>query len=239
MAKNIDELSQQAAEWISAYIELVLKKQTRVTILLSGGNTPKKLYQLLATGHYRNIIDWSKLHFFWGDERFVPFSDEQNNARMAFENLLDHVPVLKDQVHIMRTDIDPEASVSEYEQLLRRYFPDNNHSFDLALLGMGDDAQTLSLFPGYSIVQEKNGWVKSFYLKEEKMHRITLTAPVVNAANRVSFLVSGTDKAAALYHVLTDEYNPDQYPSQVIQPFNGELYWFVDEAAAADLSDYF
>lgn len=235
VAKNIDELSQQAADWITTYVQLILKKQTRFAIVLSGGSTPKKLYQLLATGQYKNNIDWNKLHFFWGDERFVPFTDEQNNAKMAFENLLDHVPVPKDQIHIMRTDIEPEASVSEYEKLLRRYFPDSNHSFDLVLLGMGDNAHTLSLFPGYAIVQEKDSWVKSFYLKEQKMYRITLTAPVVNAANRVAFLVSGGDKAAALYHVLAGEYNPDQYPSQIIQPFNDELYWFVDEAAAADL----
>jgi 6-phosphogluconolactonase len=154
---------------------------------------------------------------------------------MAFENILDHVPVTKEQIHRIRTDLEPETSVTEYEKLLHQYFPDINHSFDLVLLGMGDNAHTLSLFPGYAAVQEKKNWVNAFYLDEQKMVRITLTAPVVNAAGRVAFLVSGGDKAAALYHVLTGEYNPDQYPSQIIQPFNDELYWFVDDAAAADL----
>ena len=154
---------------------------------------------------------------------------------MAFENLLDHVPVIKDQIHIMRTDIEPEAAGIEYEKLLHEYFPDSNHTFDLVLLGMGDDAHTLSLFPGHDLVNEKKKWVKAFYSEEQKMYRITLTAPVVNAAGRIAFLVNGSDKAAALYHVLSGEYDPGFYPSQIIQPYNDELYWWVDEAAAADI----
>jgi 6-phosphogluconolactonase len=235
IAKDIDELSQQVAAWIINYTEKILNHRDRFTIVLSGGNTPQKLYQLFASDKYKNKIAWSKLHFFWGDERFVPFTDERNNAKMAFENLLDHVPVLKNQIHMMRTDIEPEAAAAEYETLLHEYFPDSNHTFDLVLLGLGDNSHTLSLFPGYDIIKEKKDWVKSFYLKEQKMYRITLTAPVVNAAGRVAFLVSGSDKAAALYHVLSDKHNPDLYPAQVIQPYNDELYWWADKAAAADI----
>ena len=235
ITKDIDELSEQAAAWIITYIETVLKKQARFTLVLSGGSTPKILYQLLASGKYKNKIAWSKLHFFWGDERFVPFTDEHNNAKMAFENLLNHVPVLKNQIHLMRTDIEPETAAEEYKKLLHEFFSDSNHTFDLVLLGLGDNAHTLSLFPGYDIVKEKKDWVKSFYLEEQKMYRITLTAPVVNGAGRVAFLVSGSDKAAALYHVLSDKHDPDLYPAQIIQPYNGELYWWVDEAAAADI----
>jgi 6-phosphogluconolactonase len=235
ITKDIDELSEQVAGWITVYIETILKKQNRFTFVLSGGSTPKKLYQLLVSGKYKNKIDWSKLHFFWGDERYVPFTDERNNAKMAFENLLDHVPVLKKQIYIMRTDIEPETAATEYEKLLQDYFPDSNHTFDLVLLGIGDNAHTLSLFPGYDIVNEKKNWVKAFYLEEQKMYRITLTAPVVNASRRIAFLVSGTGKAAALYHILSDKHDPDLYPSQIIQPYNDELYWWIDEAAAADI----
>jgi len=235
ITKNIDELSQQAATWVTAYIEKVLKKQDRFTIVLSGGSTPKKLYQLLASAAFKEKIDWGKLHFFWGDERYVPFTDERNNARMGFENLLDHVPVHKDHVHIIRTDIEPGASAIEYERLLHHYFPDSNHTFDLVLLGIGDNAHTLSLFPGYEVTHEKEYWVRSYYLEEQKMHRITLTAPVVNASSRVVFLVSGTDKATALHQVLTGEHDPNAYPAQIIQPLKDELYWWVDEAAATEL----
>ena len=233
--KDSDELSREFAVWIIDYIEKKLQQQHRFTIVLAGGSTPKKLYRLLASGEFKNKIDWGKLHFFWGDERYVPFTDDRNNAKMAFENLLEHVPVRKEQIHTIQTDMKPEVSAIEYEKLLCRYFPSANHSFDLVLLGMGDNAHTLSLFPGYDVVREKINWVKAFYLEEQKMYRITLTSSVVNAASRVAFLISGADKAAALYHVISGEYNPNLYPSQVIQPQNDELYWWVDEAAATRL----
>jgi 6-phosphogluconolactonase len=230
--KNSDELSRDFAIWLIGYIKEKLQHQNRFTIVLAGGSTPKKLYQLLASDKFKNKIEWNKLHFFWGDERYVPFTDDKNNAKMAFDNLLNHVPIAKENIHIIRTDIEPEASAIEYEKLLRQYFSNSIKTFDLVLLGMGDNAHTLSLFPGYKVVQEKEKWVCSFYLEEQKMVRITLTAPVVNAASRIVFLVSGADKAAALYHVLSDKYDANLYPSQIIQPANGKLYWWVDEAAA-------
>jgi 6-phosphogluconolactonase len=235
ITKNIDELSRQVAVWVCEYIEKKLKNQSRFTIVLSGGSTPKKLYQLLASEKFRKKIDWSKIHFFWGDERYVPFTDERNNAKMAFENLLNHVNVVRENIHVIRTDIEPEAAAVEYEKLLHDYFPGSNHTFDLVLLGLGDNAHTLSLFPGFDVMLEKEKWVTSFYLEEQKMYRITLTAPAVNAAGRIAFLVCGTDKSAALNYILSGEYNPALYPAQVIRPFNGELFWWVDEAAAAKL----
>ena len=235
ITKDIDELSNRVADWITAYIEKTLRKQERFTLVLSGGNTPKRLYQLLATPEYSNRVDWTKIHFFWGDERYVPFSDDRNNAKMAFDTLLNHVPVNKENIHLIRTDIGPEDAASEYEKVLQNYFPDKSHSFDLVLLGMGNNAHTLSLFPGYSVVMEKEKWVSTFFLREEQINRVTLTAPVINAAACIIFLVSGADKAAALHQVLSQEYDPGLYPSQVIQPFTGELFWWVDEAAAVDL----
>ena len=236
ISKNSDELSVQFADWLVDYITEVLNKQDRFTLALSGGSTPKKLYKLLASDKYRSKIDWSKLHFFWGDERFVPFDDERNNAKMAFVELLDHVPVNKKHIHIMETmGPEPEESAIEYERTLHNYFDDKPNTFDLVILGLGNDAHTLSLFPGYEVVAENKKWVSALYLKEQQMYRITLTSTVVNMSARVVFLVSGGDKAAALYHVLSSEHEPYLYPAQAIQPFNSELYWFYDEAAAADL----
>lgn len=236
VTKDTNELSKRFADWLVGYIHEVLQKQDRFTIVLSGGNTPKKLYQLLASAAYKDKIDWAKLHFFWGDERFVPAADDRNNAKMAFEELLDHVPVNKKHIHIMETaGLAPEESAAAYDKLLRSYFSDHTNTFDLVMLGMGSDAHTLSLFPGYDVVMENTKWATSLFLKEQDMYRITLTAEVVNRASRVAFLLSGGDKAAALYHVLTSEHEPYLYPAQAIQPFSGELYWFYDEAAAADL----
>src|SRR5258706_9268706 len=260
---TIEELSQQAADWMVNYFNEVLQKKERFTIVLSGGSTPKKLYQLLASDPFKNKVDWQKLHVFWGDERYVPFTDERNNAKMAFDTLLDHVPVPKSQIHIMRTDIDPEDSENEYEKILKNYFPEaasngrthnsigrqrladgaaelrtQNSSlttFDLVLLGLGDNAHTLSLFPGEEIIHEKQKWVKAVFVKEINMQRITLTAPVVNLSSCILCLVSGQDKADAVSHVLLNDYTPDLYPAQVIKPVNGELYWILDEAAASRL----
>jgi 6-phosphogluconolactonase len=236
IAKDSSELSIKFTDWLIEYINDVLQKQDRFTIVLSGGNTPKKLYQLLASAGYKNKIDWAKLHFFWGDERFVPFNDDRNNAKMAHEELLDHVPVNKKHIHIMETTgPEPEESAADYEKLLHDYFDEQATTFDLVILGLGNDAHTLSLFPGYEVVMENTRWVASLFLKEQGMYRITLTPEVVNRSARVAFLVSGGDKAAALYHVLASEHEPFLYPAQAIQPFNGELYWFYDEAASADL----
>jgi 6-phosphogluconolactonase len=235
VTKDINDLSVQFADWMVRYIEKVLATNDRFTIALSGGSTPKKLYQLLSSEAYKNKIDWSRMHFFLGDERFVPYSDDRNNGRMIFETLLDFVPAKKEQIHMMRTDIDADASAAEYEKILRSYFPDSNHTFDLVLLGLGDNAHTLSLFPGYPVIFEKSKWVDSFYLKQEKINRITLTAPVINAAGSIAFLVSGHEKMAALYNVFTKEHNPGLYPAQIIQPFNDQIIWWVDKDAASDL----
>ena len=234
------------------YIQKTLLLQDRFTIALSGGSTPKKLHLLLASDQFKHRIDWQKLHVFWGDERYVPFTDDRNNAKMAFDTLLNHVPVPQSQIHIMRTDIDPDGSAKEYEDILEDYFPEaarftpqatNNltshvshfTTFDLVLLGLGDNSHTLSLFPGEEVIHEKDRWVRSVFVKEINMQRITLTAPVVNLSKRIAFLVNGQDKAAAVAHILSDNYNPDLYPAQVIKALHGELLWFLDEAAAVKM----
>lgn len=230
------EVSSELAEWITSNIETTLQKQDRFTWVVTGGNSPKALYELLATPPFRERIDWSKLHIFWGDERAMPFEDDRNNAKMTYEHLLNKVPVVPEQVHVMRTDIEPHEAATEYEKILRTYFKDEGVSFDLVLSGMGDDGHTLSLFPGTAVIHEKKLWVSSFYLKPQLMFRITLTAPIVNRAAKVAFLTFGSGKAKALKEVLQGEPNVDMYPSQIIQPSSQELHWFVDKAAAELLS---
>ena len=233
--KDAQELSQAAAKWIAGLIAETLKVRDRFTIALSGGSTPKLLHKILAAAPYKDQIDWSKMHIFWGDERAVPFEDDRNNAKMAYDTLLNFVPVPPSQIHVMRTDIGPEESAIEYEKILHQYFDKTSNTFDLVLLGMGDDGHTLSLFPGTAIVHEEKAWAKAFFLPAQDMYRITLTKTIVNKAAHIAFLTTGTGKAHALKEVLKGAYNPDLYPSQEIKPVNGELHWFVDEAAAANL----
>lgn len=232
IAKDPAQLSENVAAWISNYILEVLQTQERFTFVLSGGNTPKQLYSLLAKAPYNMVIPWEKIHFFWGDERDVPFEDERNNARMAYLELLDKVGVNPENIHVMRTDIGPEASAAEYEKTLKSYFGKENTTFDLVLLGMGDDGHTLSLFPGTEVVHEQKAWVKAFFLEAQDMYRITLTAPVVNKAACVLFLTTGANKAITLKNVIEGTFDAEKFPSQLIRPEEGELHWFVDEAAA-------
>lgn len=231
--KSTEEVIAELAKWTTACIGQTLNKQDRFTIALSGGETPKALYRLLATDVYRNKIDWSKIHIFWGDERVVPFTDAANNARMSFEHLLNHVAIPQQNIHKMQTDIPPEQSAKEYEKILHRYFDNSKNSFDLVLLGMGNDGHTLSLFPSSPLLHEQQHWVNSVYAEEQKMYRITLMPSIVNKASSVVFLVSGSEKATTLKAVLQGL--PGKYPAQLIQPANGELHWFLDEDAAEEL----
>lgn len=242
ISADINLLSIAVADWMVERINETLQKQDNFTLVLSGGNTPKKLNELLTTEVYKNKIDWSRVHIFFGDERFVPFSDERNNAKMAFDTLLNHVPVAKENIHIMQTEnISAEDSAKVYEAILQQYFPDftgnksNGTTFDLVLLGVGDDGHTLSLFPGKTgVIHETEKLCTSLWLASQDMFRITLTHPIVNQSAAVAFLASGSNKAEVLKEVLYGVFNPDIYPSQIIKPV-GELHWFVDEAAAIGL----
>ena len=240
VCKNYEELSEHVADWMVGYICKTLSTRDRFSIVLTGGNTPKKLYELLASEEYNHKIDWSRANVFIGDERFVPFDDERNNSAMIQKTLLDHVTVRQEHVHFMQTEnMSPETSSNAYEEILDYYFrptsniePQTSNTFDLVLLGMGDDAHTLSLFPGQTkAIHENTRSCTYLWLEAQNMHRVTLTPPVVNASRCVVFLVSGMSKTKALHEVFNEGYDPVKYPSQIIKPTNGELHWFVDEDA--------
>jgi 6-phosphogluconolactonase len=235
--KDVSELSTSLAGWLVEHIQQTPAGQDRYTLALSGGSTPKMLHTLLANEPYKSQVDWSRLHIFLGDERFVPLTDERSNAKMAFDTLLNHVPVPKEQIHMMQTEnITPEASAAAYDKLLHEYFDNTDFTFDCIILGMGDDAHTLSLFPGKTeVIHETEKWCTSLWLEEQDMYRITLTHPVANRAAKVVFLAAGSKKAHALREVLHGSYDPDVYPSQIITPSPGELHFFIDEAAATEL----
>jgi 6-phosphogluconolactonase len=234
---DFEELSREMAGWMTGFIRARLEKKDRFSLVLSGGSTPRSLYQVLASPAFSKKLKWDKIDFFWGDERHVPFDDERNNAKMAWDTLLSKIPVKTDQVFRIPTNGDPAEDAMIYEKTLRNYLDALRMTgFDLVLLGLGDNGHTLSLFPGTAVLSEKDRWVSSFFLEEQKMHRITLTAPIINRSSAVAFLVSGSGKANAVHHVLEDVYSPVEFPAQLIQPDNGQLYWWIDEAAAQNLS---
>lgn len=235
VCKNYNELSEHIADWMVEYVCKTLSTKERFSIALTGGNTPKKLYEILASDEYKNKIDWSRANIFIGDERFVPFNDDRSNAKMIQQTFLDNVAVNTAHVHFMQTEnMSAETSANEYEEVLQHYFNKNSSqpTFDLVLLGMGDDAHTLSLFPGQSdAINDKTKWCTHLWLQQQNMYRITLTAPIVNAAKQIAFLISGKSKTSALNNVMHQPYNPEKFPSQIIKPTTGELHFFVDEDA--------
>lgn len=230
VGEDAEDAALLCADWMANEIQRALFTQNRFSVVLAGGTTPKMLYELLASGSYNKKIDWTKLHIFFGDERYVPFSDDRNNAKMATETLLSKVPIPAEQIHMMRTDISPEESANEYENKLKVFFGNSKESFDLVLLGLGDDGHTLSIFPQSPLVHNTTQWVASTWLESQSMHRITLMPKVVNMAKRVAFMVTGRNKQFVLRKVRNTLPNPSAFPAQLIQPYNKQLFWFLDDA---------
>lgn len=233
--EDLETLSQSLAEWIRRDIEIALEEKGSYSFVLSGGSTPKTLYHLLASEPIKDQIDWTKVFFFMGDERYVPYSDDRHNGKMAHKTLLEHIPVPIENIFLMDTSLSHEESAAQYEKMLRNKFKDSEHTFDLVLLGMGDDGHTLSLFPGTEVVHESEKWVADPFVKAQDMYRITLTQPVVSKARKIVFLAAGEKKAVTLKEVLEGNYQPDEYPSQLINHSAKNVHWFVDEAAASQL----
>jgi 6-phosphogluconolactonase len=233
------ELFAAAAEEVVRAANEAVSQRGRFTIALSGGSTPKSLFNLLAS-NAKAALPWDRTFFFWGDERHVPPTDPDSNYRMVEEAMLSKVPVPPGNIFRMPAENPDAAAAAEaYEKTLRKFFQleaGGVPRFDLILLGMGPDGHTASLFPGTAALQEKSRLVVANWVEKLKTHRLSFTLPVLNAARCVAFLVSGTDKAATLKTVLEEKAPGEQYPSKLVSPTDGRLIWFVDRAAASELS---
>jgi 6-phosphogluconolactonase len=231
-----------ANEWVRLAVRAT-EENARFSLALAGGSTPKRLYALLASesdGGFRSQTPWDRMDFFWGDERHVPPAHPESNYRMAYETLLSKVPVAPQQIHRIRSE-NPDAlqAARDYELTLNEHFglkPGLWPRFKLVLLGLGSDGHTASLFPGTSVLDESKCLVAAPWVERFKSYRVTLTAPVLNQAENVIFLVSGEDKAEAVRAVLQGDFRPQVFPAQLVQPASGELLWLVDRGAASLLS---
>lgn len=230
-------LAQAAAAYATACYDAAIDDHDYFAVALSGGSTPRALFELLAAPENAQHIGWSKVHVFWGDERTVPPDHVDSNYRMAKAALLDHVALPSSNVHRISGELEPALAAAEYEQTLRSYFATRagKTRFDLILLGMGEDGHTASLFPDTEALDETERLVAANYVPELSTWRVTLTAPVINDAAHVAFLISGAGKAHILKRVLYGPRQPRVLPSQLIQPVDGELVWLVDKAAASQL----
>jgi 6-phosphogluconolactonase len=227
---NPDALVRAASERIAdTLIQILLAKQN-ATLVLTGGKTPKPVYELLGTQACSTHIDWERIHIFWGDERCVPPENPESNFGMAYDALISRIPVPQENVHRMRGELDPEQAAKLYEREILDFFQGSGvPSFDLLLLGMGEDGHTASLFPGTHWDEKK--LVIANHVPQSGAKRISMTPLILNAADETIFLIAGRSKAKALACVLE---NPAcDYPAAKIHAGRENLVWMVDGSAAS------
>lgn len=224
-------LIERALELVLAQIDTTLAQCDRCTLVLSGGSTPKPLYEAIAA----RDLPWEKIHIFWGDERYVPPSHPDSNEKMAREAWLDRVSIPPDNIHPMPTAAgNPETDAQTYDRQLQEFFglsAGQFPSFDIMLLGMGDDGHTASLFPHTQALQVCERLVTVG--NKDGQPRLTLTVPVLNQSRCTLFLVAGENKQTALREVFAPNGDPLAYPSRFVQPIDGTLWWLLDEPAGA------
>ena len=234
---DLESLSHNAAKLFIDQAARSIMERGQFLVALNGGSTPARLFQLLATD-YRDKVDWSKIHVFWGDERCVPPEDNGSSYGQAREALLSRVAIPDSNLHRVKGELGPVEASKEYSIILKNFAspPLEWPRFDLVYLGMGEDGHTASLFPGSPMNLSQATMPVTAHYQDRPANRVTLTPIVFNSARMVAFMATGEKKAITLAEVLSDRYNPEQYPVQRIDPKDGTLIWLVDEAAASKLS---
>jgi 6-phosphogluconolactonase len=202
------------------------------SVVLSGGHTPRRTYELLAQPPFRDRVPWPHLHAFWGDERCVPEDDARSNVRMARQTLLNYVPIPESQIHPISCEKTPHEAAVDYERTIREFFAEGPPRFDLVFLGLGANGHTASLFPDTPVLEEKEHWVCEVCVPDQEICRVTLTPQIFNQATIVAFLVAGAAKARVLKQVLESPVDIHRLPAQLIAPTRGQLFWLLDQDAS-------
>jgi 6-phosphogluconolactonase len=234
------ELGQAAATLIARLSAEAAATRGRFTVALSGGSLPKIVGPPLVSEPMRSQIDWSTWHVFWADERCVPLDHADSNFRLARQHLFDQAKIPVAQIYPIDDSFEPDVTAKAYEAILNQIFqsgPGRPPRFDLILLGMGPDGHIASLFPHHTLLEESSRWVAPIFdSPKPPPERITLTLRVINQARQVAFVAAGAGKADILAQVLQTDAPTKNIPAQLVRPTEGELFWFVDEAAGAKLS---
>ncbi len=237
---DIEEMSQRGAEHVVQIIERAVKERGKCMISLAGGNTPRSLYERLASEEFATRIPWESTFWFFGDERHVPPDHEDSNYNMASESLLSKVPIPHENVsRVLAERPDPPAIAAHYEMTIMKVFflaPGELPVFDLMLLGLGPDGHTASLFPHSDALKINTRMAAANKIPESEDWRITLTFPVINESKNILFLVAGDDKAEAVRQVLEGQSNPEEYPAQFVRQKRGFQLWLIEQPAAALLT---
>ena len=229
---NLDGLSRAAADLFIELQKKSIRNEGHFSVALSGGGTPKPLYEVLALPDRQEELEWEKVDIFWGDERCVPPDHPDSNYKMVNESLLQHISIPDQNVHRVPAEMDPRMAAFSYEESLRGFFHGPLPLFDLVFLGMGEDGHTASLFPHSAGLNEEDRWFIANYAPEQETWRLTLTKNAISAAKNIAVLVAGKEKADMLSDVLEGDYQPYAKPIQLIKPVDGKMTWFVDQASA-------
>jgi 6-phosphogluconolactonase len=222
------------AQHISAVLEQALASQEHATLAVSGGSTPKLLFQSFVAAGFK----WDRIHLFFVDERCVPPTDPESNFRLANDNLIGPAQIPASQVHRIHGEMQPETAAQQYTEDIRNFFGLEEGQlphFDVLHCGMGPEAHAASLFPGEPMIEDREHIAAALYVKAKAMWRVTLLPGPMLAAKNTVFLVTGADKAQAVGHVFHGEFDPTQYPAQVISRQGKHVTWYLDQAAAAEL----
>ena len=233
---GVDAVCKAAADHITVLSKKKIAEKGKFTIALSGGNTPRQLYELLAQPFYANTIEWNDIFIFWSDERCVPASDQNNNSHMAFNSLLNKINIPAENIFPVPVNFEPAKAASMYEQTLQAFFKQELPAFDLILLGLGDNGHTASLFPYTSILQEKKHIVKEVFVEEVNAYRISFTSKLINNAGHILFLVTGEAKAGIVEIIFSGTTDFEKYPVLLINPTNADPDWYLDHAATSQLN---
>jgi 6-phosphogluconolactonase len=230
---DIDTLSVGALEEVIRVTKQAVDRNGRCAISLSGGHTPEKMFALWAQDKYRSSFPWERVHFFWGDDRYVSYTDPLSNFGVAKKLLFDHVSA---NVHPMPTEMpDPKDAAAAYAADMRKFFGTEAPAFDVQLLGLGGEGHTASLFPNNPALDEEEAWVLPVTVPATPPHRLTMTYPIINQARNTYFLVAGDSKRSILKAIAAEpDAGKSQYPAARVHPA-GPLLWFLDKAAAGEL----
>jgi 6-phosphogluconolactonase len=235
---HAEELAKVAAEDIIQALDQSFRAEKKFHIALSGGSTPRSIYEHLAAFPMRQAPLWKNVHFFWGDERCVPPDHPESNYRMAHEAFLSKIAVPMENIHRILGEESPEVEASRYAKEIQNHLPANKSGlslFDWILLGVGSDGHTASLFPDARALQEQRRPCVLAEHPQTGQKRISLTLPLINNARRVSFFVTGKEKTLIVESILKKASSSSKYPAALVQPHHGLVEWYLDEAAAQKL----
>lgn len=232
---DLESLSLAVADTLADQIAATVDRRGRCALVLTGGRTPRRMYELLAE-RFGATIPWPQVDLFWCDERYVPHDDPRSNYRLARIALLDRIAIPAENVHPMPTHYpDPSEAAREYEAMIRGYFRDGVLAFELLLLGVAANGHVASLFPHHPALTERERWVLAATVDTDPPRRLTMTFPLINQARAVAFVVAGPTKAEAVRRALQPATTIDDVPAVGVSPESGMLTWWLDAAAAAGL----